>query len=286
MLLFSVPFNRCLGYSASWVVGGIVLEMQEQIQKCRDRGESGAKQNLIEKGCESQPTQQDSETVFTPVQLNRVGPTHSAICGELCGLLLKSILIGFTATRLLFKKSKIGDLEITSTGTERQKRSQNLAPVLVITSGNFLVFSRKSITSTGFYRVLRPRRVSTSSGKKSVSQKSHGFNRRLAFWATQECVEGPLKTPCFWRAEGLKSLSLIIGDTQNDYRPDIYYFQIIFSNSCSVITKLNCFWNYVVSVRGVSRGLPNALANCFGNFGSAIWVEQFVLELIRQSFCV
>ena len=50
----------------------------------------------------------------------------------------------------------IGDLEITSTSTERQKRSQNLAPVLVIISGNSLVFSRKNITSTGFYRCCTP----------------------------------------------------------------------------------------------------------------------------------
>ena len=32
-----------------------------------------------------------------------------------------------------------------------KKRSQNLAPVLVIISGNSLVFSRKMITSTDFY---------------------------------------------------------------------------------------------------------------------------------------
>ena len=41
---------------------------------------------------------------------------------------------------------------MTSTSTERPNRSQNLAPVLVIISGNPLVFSRKIITSTGFYR--------------------------------------------------------------------------------------------------------------------------------------
>ena len=50
----------------------------------------------------------------------------------------------------------LGDLKITSTSTERQKRSQNLAPVLVIISGNSLVFSRKIITSTGFYRCCAP----------------------------------------------------------------------------------------------------------------------------------
>ena len=51
-----------------------------------------------------------------------------------------------------------GDLKITSTSTERQKRSQNLAPVLVIISGHSLVFSRKIITSLGFYRCCAPAR--------------------------------------------------------------------------------------------------------------------------------
>ena len=36
---------------------------------------------------------------------------------------------------------------MTSTSTERQKRSQNLAPVLLIISGNSLVFYRKITTS-------------------------------------------------------------------------------------------------------------------------------------------
>ena len=49
-----------------------------------------------------------------------------------------------------------GDLQITSASTERQKRSQNLAPVLEIIPGNSLVFSRKIITSTGFYRCCAP----------------------------------------------------------------------------------------------------------------------------------
>ena len=40
--------------------------------------------------------------------------------------------------------------------TERQKRSQNLAPVLVIISGNSVVFSRKIITSTGFTGAAPP----------------------------------------------------------------------------------------------------------------------------------
>ena len=50
----------------------------------------------------------------------------------------------------------VGDLKITSTSTERQKRSQNLAPVLVIIPGKSLVFSRKIITSTDFYRYCAP----------------------------------------------------------------------------------------------------------------------------------
>ena len=54
------------------------------------------------------------------------------------------------------KPPKIGDLRITSTSIERQKRSQNSAPVLVIIFGNSLVFSRNIITSIGFYRYCAP----------------------------------------------------------------------------------------------------------------------------------
>ena len=50
----------------------------------------------------------------------------------------------------------LGDKKITSASTERQKRSQNLAPVLVINSVNSLVFSRKIITSAGLYRCCTP----------------------------------------------------------------------------------------------------------------------------------
>ena len=41
---------------------------------------------------------------------------------------------------------------------ERQKCHQSLGPVLVIVSGNSLVFSRKLITSTGFCRLSDPNR--------------------------------------------------------------------------------------------------------------------------------
>ena len=40
-------------------------------------------------------------------------------------------------------------------------------------------------------------------------------------------------------------------------RTALYYFRIIFGNSCSAITEPNCFWNYLVLVRTVSIGLPN-----------------------------
>ena len=64
----------------------------------------------------------------------------------------------------------IGDLKITSASTERQNRSQNLAPVLVIISGSSLVFSRKIITSTGFYRCCAPGASAPAVIKKPVSQ--------------------------------------------------------------------------------------------------------------------
>ena len=62
----------------------------------------------------------------------------------------------FPAERSSFITLYIGDLKITSASIERQKRSQNLAPVLVIISGKSLVFSRKLITSTDFYRYCAP----------------------------------------------------------------------------------------------------------------------------------
>ena len=50
-------------------------------------------------------------------------------------------------------ESFLGDWKLpVTTSAERQKRSLNLAPVLVIISGTSLAFSRKIITSTGFYR--------------------------------------------------------------------------------------------------------------------------------------
>ena len=62
----------------------------------------------------------------------------------------------FRETIFAAPREQIGDLKITSASTERQKRSQNLAPALVIISGKSLVFSRKIITSTDFYRYCAP----------------------------------------------------------------------------------------------------------------------------------
>ena len=52
----------------------------------------------------------------------------------------------------------IGDQKITSTSTERQKRSQNLAPVLLIFFGNSLVFSRKLLPVLVFTGAAPPAR--------------------------------------------------------------------------------------------------------------------------------
>ena len=60
--------------------------------------------------------------------------------------------------------------KITSTSTERQKRSQNSAPVLVIISGNSLLFFWKIITGTGFYRCCAAGASAPVLVKKSVSQ--------------------------------------------------------------------------------------------------------------------
>ena len=53
---------------------------------------------------------------------------------------------------------------------------------------------------------------------------------------------------------GRKSLIADTDYTQNDYWTELYYFIIIFGNSCSVITELTCFWNCLVSIRSVSKG--------------------------------
>ena len=60
-------------------------------------------------------------------------------------------------------------LNITRASTERRKQCQNLAPGLVTMSGISLVFSRKILTGTGFYRCCAPGASAQSSGKKSVS---------------------------------------------------------------------------------------------------------------------
>ena len=75
----------------------------------------------------------------------------------------------------------LGAWKITSTGTEGQKLHENLAPVLVIISGKSLVFSRKIITSTGFYRYCA-RRVSTSSGYTIMDKNITGRTFLFGEW--------------------------------------------------------------------------------------------------------
>ena len=70
------------------------------------------------------------------------------------------------------------NFKITSTSTERQKRSQNLAPVLVIILMNSLVFSRKIITSTGFYQCCAPGMSAPVVVKKSVSHFSAPMHKK------------------------------------------------------------------------------------------------------------
>ena len=81
---------------------------------------------------------------------------------------------------------KFGDWKITSTSTERQNRSQNLAPVLVIISGNSLVFSRKIFASAGFLPVLRPGAsapvVVKNQSPKNTRQTSRITLPHVIFW--------------------------------------------------------------------------------------------------------
>ena len=88
-------------------------------------------------------------------------------------------------------------------------------------------------------------------------------------WIVPARTSLPLKI-FYWvySSQNRYTLCCRITITQRDYRTELYYFQIIFGNSCSVITEPNCFWNHLISVRSVSRGLPNPLPNCLGN---CIW---------------
>ena len=66
-------------------------------------------------------------------------------------------LVIFTVADFKFWRICLVNISVgMSTSTEGQKLPENLAPVLVIISGKSLVFSRKMITSTGFYRYCAP----------------------------------------------------------------------------------------------------------------------------------
>ena len=46
----------------------------------------------------------------------------------------------------------------------------------------------------------------------------------------------------FWLPQKIQEFN-VYHYTQKDYRTELYYFRIIFGNSCSVITEPICFWN-------------------------------------------
>ena len=77
----------------------------------------------------------------------------SSIDDDKCAVAKDSSSVRCLASFVLYP---FGDVKITSTSTERQKRSQNVSPVLVIISWNSLVSSRKIIASTAFYRCCAP----------------------------------------------------------------------------------------------------------------------------------
>ena len=74
--------------------------------------------------------------------------------------------------------------KISNASIERQKRSQYLAPVLVLISGNSLVFSRTIIASTSFYRCCArgasvPVVVKNQSPNHGLGAKSASNDSRL-----------------------------------------------------------------------------------------------------------
>ena len=93
------------------------------------------------------------------------------------------------------------------------------------------------------------------------------------FWlSVRNSARGPLNrnsrgNPSLcWLGGGGRGTRIVNKHFVNKLAFPIYYFRIIFGNSCSEITDPNCFWNYLGSVRSVRRGLPNLLPNCFGNY--------------------
>ena len=56
--------------------------------------------------------------------------------------------------------------------------------------------------------------------------------------------------------------------TQQDYRTELYWIQVIFGNSSSVITEPICFWKYLVLAISETSGLPNYFGGIvFSNVG-------------------
>ena len=108
-----------------------------------------------------------------------------------------------------WKKTK----KMTSTSTERQKCSQNLAPVLATISANSLVFSRKIITSTGFYWCRAAGASAPVEVKKSVSHKQKLFGL-VVLGATPDLSRG--------QAHFVPSTNQVVCDNPKD--PPVPFF--------------------------------------------------------------
>ena len=126
--------------------------------------------------------------------------------------------------------------------TERQKRGQNSAPVLVIISGKSLAFSRRIITSTGFYRCYAP----GASAPVVVKNQSPSFcdfrqsSTQLLVCGRLSCLRSRNRKRCRQRygpdteiqyqprePHGLAKTSRILSKTEADtefqYRPHIVH---------------------------------------------------------------
>ena len=88
---------------------------------------------------------------FVPPRWGRppFDPTQTGLCKSVVGLELADNITAILAQTL---PSNVSEPKNYQHSIEGQKLQENSAPVLVIISGNSLVFTRKIITSTGFYR--------------------------------------------------------------------------------------------------------------------------------------
>ena len=86
----------------------------------------------------------------------------------------------------------------------------------------------------------------------SSTQGTQPVSRQAVFCQflySKQQVGTRLRTPLKTESFSQKSVVLVkrkngfTHHAQKDYRTELYYFRIIFGNSCSVITEPICFWN-------------------------------------------